>query len=130
MKFAIIGTGMVGRTVGGKLTETGHSVMLGTRDVSATMSRSATETQGSQPFAAWKEQNQEVKLGTFAEAAAYGEIVVNATPGGVSLDALKTAGAANLKGKILAQGEGRSKKEAEQNAARAAFFLLKERGIY
>ena len=37
--------------------------------------------------------------------------------------------ALNLKGEILAQGEGRSKKEAEQNAARAAFFLLKERGI-
>ncbi len=37
--------------------------------------------------------------------------------------------ALSLMGEILAEGEGRSKKEAEQNAAREAFFLLKERGI-
>jgi ribonuclease III len=36
----------------------------------------------------------------------------------------------SLMGKPLAEGEGRSKKEAEQNAAREAFFLLKERGVY
>ena len=35
----------------------------------------------------------------------------------------------SLMGKTLAEGEGRSKKEAEQNAAREAFFLLKERRI-
>lgn len=32
----------------------------------------------------------------------------------------------SLKGEVLAEGEGRSKKEAEQNAAREAFFYLKE----
>jgi ribonuclease III len=36
--------------------------------------------------------------------------------------------ALSLKGEVLAEGEGRSKKEAEQNAARQAFFCLKERG--
>ena len=36
--------------------------------------------------------------------------------------------ALSLKGEILAEGEGRSKKEAEQKAARKAFFLLKEQG--
>ncbi|MDQ1336990.1 MAG: ribonuclease [Thermodesulfobacteriota bacterium] len=35
----------------------------------------------------------------------------------------------SLMGKPLTEGEGRSKKEAEQNAAREAFFLLKERGL-
>ena len=35
----------------------------------------------------------------------------------------------SLMGKPLAEGEGRSKKEAEQNAAREAFFLLKEQGV-
>jgi ribonuclease-3 len=35
----------------------------------------------------------------------------------------------SLMGKPVAEGEGRSKKEAEQNAARKAFFLLKERGV-
>ena len=37
--------------------------------------------------------------------------------------------ALSLKGEVLAEGEGRSKKEAEQNAAREAFFYLKEGGI-
>ena len=37
--------------------------------------------------------------------------------------------ALSLSGEVLAEGEGRSKKEAEQNAAREAFFYLKEGGI-
>ena len=36
--------------------------------------------------------------------------------------------ALSLRGEVLAEGEGRSKKEAEQNAAREAFFYLKEGG--
>src|SRR5207244_8532274 len=42
-----------------------------------------------------------VKLGSFAEAAVHGEVVINATGGTASLDALALAGAANLAGKIL-----------------------------
>jgi 8-hydroxy-5-deazaflavin:NADPH oxidoreductase len=42
-----------------------------------------------------------VKLGTFADAAAHGELVVNATPGAASMDALRLAGEANLAGKVL-----------------------------
>ncbi|MCE9539400.1 MAG: NADP oxidoreductase, partial [Bacteroidetes bacterium] len=38
---------------------------------------------------------------TFADAASFGEIVFNCTAGGASLEALKLAGANNLKGKIL-----------------------------
>jgi ribonuclease-3 len=37
--------------------------------------------------------------------------------------------ALSLRGEVLAEGEGRSKKEAEQNAAREAFFYLKEGGM-
>ncbi|MGZ3242120.1 MAG: NADPH-dependent F420 reductase, partial [Burkholderiaceae bacterium] len=39
--------------------------------------------------------------GTFADAAKFGEIIINVTAGGVSLQALKAAGADNLKGKVL-----------------------------
>jgi predicted dinucleotide-binding enzyme len=42
-----------------------------------------------------------VKLGTFGEAAAHGEMVVNATAGAVSLEALEQAGEENLNGKVL-----------------------------
>ena len=40
-------------------------------------------------------------LGTFAEAAAHGEVVVNATASAVSLEALERAGEENLSGKVL-----------------------------
>jgi predicted dinucleotide-binding enzyme len=39
--------------------------------------------------------------GTFADAAEAGEVVVNATAGGASLDALAAAGQENLAGKLL-----------------------------
>src|SRR5262249_26772158 len=39
--------------------------------------------------------------GTFADAAAFGEMVFNCTGGGVSLQALEAAGAKNLEGKPL-----------------------------
>jgi predicted dinucleotide-binding enzyme len=42
-----------------------------------------------------------VKLGSFADAAAHGELVVNATAGEASLDALRQAGEVNLAGKVL-----------------------------
>jgi hypothetical protein len=42
-----------------------------------------------------------VNLGTFGDAAAHGEMVVNATAGTVSLEALEQAGEENLNGKIL-----------------------------
>ena len=42
-----------------------------------------------------------MELGTFDEAAAHGEMVVNATAGAVSLEALELAGEENLNGKVL-----------------------------
>jgi len=51
---------------------------------------------------AWaSEQGKQASHGTFADAAAFGEIVFNCTAGGVSLDALRAAGAENLGGKPI-----------------------------
>ncbi|WP_426773498.1 NAD(P)-binding domain-containing protein, partial [Pseudomonas aeruginosa] len=41
MKTAVLGTGMVGRTIAARLAELGHSVTIGTRDPAAAMSRTA-----------------------------------------------------------------------------------------
>jgi 8-hydroxy-5-deazaflavin:NADPH oxidoreductase len=49
----------------------------------------------------WREQHPDIGLGTFAEAAANGELVVNATAGGATLDALEAAGQGNFEGKVL-----------------------------
>jgi ketopantoate reductase len=39
MRFAVFGTGMVGQVLAGKLSELGHEVTVGTRDVEATSAR-------------------------------------------------------------------------------------------
>lgn len=101
MKIGILGTGMVGQTIGGRLAQLGHDVMIGTRDVAETLARTAPDGMGNPPFSAWLKQNPKVKLGTFAQAAAHGERVVNATNGFAAIDILKAAGEANLNGKTL-----------------------------
>lgn len=101
MRFGILGTGVVGKTIAARLASLRHEVMIGTRNPEATMSRTEPDAFGNAPFGAWQEEHPEVRLGTFSGAAAHGEIVVNATAGVVSLDALELAGESNLSGKVL-----------------------------
>jgi len=102
MRIGILGTGIVGRAVAAKLVELDHEVLVGTRDPAATLARDEPHpVYGIPPFRIWHEQQPDVKLGSFADAAAHGELVVNATAGGASLDALRLAGEANLAGKVL-----------------------------
>ncbi|WP_242344646.1 NADPH-dependent F420 reductase [Anaeromyxobacter terrae] len=90
MRMGILGTGDVGRTLGTKLVELGHEVRLG--------SRTAANEKGQ----AWaREAGARASSGTFADAAAFGEVVLNCTLGVASLDALRAAGEANLAGKVL-----------------------------
>lgn len=101
MKVAIFGTGSVGQTLASKLNMLGHQVMIGTRDVEEKLASQAKDHYGNQPFAEWYKQNGEIKLGTFAEAAAFGELVINATQGIHSVEALRQANPKDLNGKIL-----------------------------
>jgi predicted dinucleotide-binding enzyme len=101
MRFAVLGTGIVGRTIAAKLASLGHEVVIGTRDPQATLARTEPDFMGNPPFATWHAEHTGVALQTFAEAAAFGETVVNTTSGTASLDALDAAGAANLAGKVL-----------------------------
>lgn len=101
MKIAIIGTGIVGKTIASKLVELNHDVMMGTRNVSDKLASTATDNYGNPPFGEWIKTNSKVKLESFAEAAAFGELVVNATNGSNSLTTLILAGTKNLAGKVL-----------------------------
>jgi predicted dinucleotide-binding enzyme len=101
VRFGILGTGVVGKTIAARLAGLGHEVKVGTRDPEETMSRTEPDRYGNPPFSAWHEEHPKVSLGTFAEAAAHGETVVNATAGAISLEALEQAGGDNLSGKIL-----------------------------
>ncbi len=90
MKIAVLGTGMVGNAIASKLVNMGHQVMMG--------SRTATSDAGQ----AWlRSVGGNAHLGTFADAAAFGEIVFDCTNGANSLAALRQAGATNLRNKIL-----------------------------
>ena len=101
MKISVIGTGTVGQAIASKLLEVGHDVMVGTRNVSEKMANTVKDNYGNPPFNEWYKANNKVKLGTFAEAAAFAEMVINATHGGSSIQALMLADAKNLAGKIL-----------------------------
>lgn len=90
MKIGVLGTGIVGNTIGTKLIQLGHQVKMGSR------------TADNPKAAEWVEHNgKNASQGTFANAAAFGETNFNCTNGVASLDALKQAGAENLRGKIL-----------------------------
>jgi 8-hydroxy-5-deazaflavin:NADPH oxidoreductase len=90
MRIGVLGTGMVGEALASRLVETGHDVVMGSRDAANAKA------------AAWAGRHPErAGHGTFAGAAAHGEVVLNATGGAVSLDVLRLAGADNLAGKVL-----------------------------
>ena len=88
MKYGVLGTGMVGLAISNRLAELGQEVMIGTRDPARSDDK-------------LKSLRETVRVGTFAEAAAFGEVLFNATGGAVSIDALKMAGTSHLKGKVL-----------------------------
>jgi predicted dinucleotide-binding enzyme len=101
VRIAVMGTGMVGRALSAKLADRGHDVMLGTRDVSATMAQTEPARDGSGSFPEWRERNHRVRVGPFSEAADHGELLFNATAGVATLGALRMAGEENLGDKIL-----------------------------
>ena len=101
MNIAVLGTGMVGQAIAGRLHELGHSVVVGTRDPASTLARTEPDAMGNPPFAAWHADHEGVALATFADAAAGAELVVNASNGNVALEVLALAGAQNLSGKVL-----------------------------
>ena len=90
MKIGVLGTGMVGDTIGSKLVELGHSVMMGSRSKS-----------NEKLLAFVSKNNGKASAGTFAEAASFGEILFNCAKGEASIDILKSARENNLNGKIL-----------------------------
>src|SRR5947207_1070206 len=90
MKIGILGTGVVGSTIGTKLVSLGHTVKMGSR------------TAANEKAAAWvKSCGAGASQGTFADAAGSGEIIFNCTSGTASVDVLGLAGKENLNGKIL-----------------------------
>jgi hypothetical protein len=101
MKIAVVGTGPVGQAMAARLDELGHEVIVGTRDVAATMARTEPDSFGRPPFSEWAAQHPNVSVASVTEAVAAAEMVVNATNGAGSITTLEAAGEDNLAGKVL-----------------------------
>ena len=90
MKIGVLGTGMVGAAIATRSIEAGHEVRMGGRHAANEKARKWAKGAGPKASA-----------GTFADAAAFGEIVFSATLGKAALDALKAAGSGALEGKVV-----------------------------
>jgi 8-hydroxy-5-deazaflavin:NADPH oxidoreductase len=66
MKLAVLGTGMVGETIGSKLVELGHCLMMGSR---------TSDNEKAKMFVT--KHNSKASAGNFTDAAAFGEIIFN-----------------------------------------------------
>ncbi|MGA2886457.1 MAG: NAD(P)-binding domain-containing protein [Terracidiphilus sp.] len=87
MKIGVLGSGDVAKTLASAFLKHGHQVMVGSRTPAK--------------LADWATKNLTGSTGTFAAAAAFGELIVLAVKGNVALDVLRLAGAENLKEKTV-----------------------------
>lgn len=90
MKIGILGTGMVGTTIGSKLIGLGHEVRIGSRSADNAKTLEWARREG-----------PKASHGTFAEAALFGETIFICTNGAGTLNALKLAQPENFKGKTV-----------------------------
>ena len=98
MKIGIIGTGVVAQTLGAKLVELGHDVVLGTRDPKKLDEKKNMAVSLNEWLAAVKNK---AKVATFKDAAQHGELLINATHGQASVEALKLAEVDKVGAKVL-----------------------------
>lgn len=87
MKIGILGSGAVAKVLSGGFLKHGHEVMIGTRTPDK--------------LADWAKENPKARIGSFADAAKFGELVVLAVKGTAAQDALRAANASNLAGKTV-----------------------------
>ncbi len=87
MNVGILGSGVVATTLGSGFLKHGHACMLGTRDA--------------RKLAEWQAKHAAATIGSFAQAAAFGEVVVLAVKGDAALDVLRLAGDPALADKVV-----------------------------
>lgn len=85
MKVGVLGSGDVAKVLASGFLKHGHQVMMGTRDAAK--------------LADWTANNPGGRVGSFADSAQFGDIVVLAVKGSAAASALRAAGASNLSSK-------------------------------
>jgi 8-hydroxy-5-deazaflavin:NADPH oxidoreductase len=82
MKIGILGSGDVAKSLGAGLRRKGHEVMLGASDIAR--------------LAAWTAGSGGVRSGSFADAAAFGELAILAAKGSAAVAAISTPATTTL----------------------------------
>ncbi|HET9057716.1 MAG TPA: NAD(P)-binding domain-containing protein [Chitinophagaceae bacterium] len=114
MKIGIIGSGIVGRVLASAFLKEGNEVMLGTRNILK------------DEVVKWKNENIHGKTGSFAETAAFGEILVTAVAGEVAIQVINESGIENFKNKVVIDATNPIAKEAPVNGVLRFFTDLNE----
>lgn len=87
MNIGILGSGDVGKSLGAGFVERGDEVMLGTRDPAKLKD--------------WQAAHPSAKVGSFAETAQFGDLVVLSTNAAGAIHAIELAGKNAFDGKIV-----------------------------
>lgn len=89
MKIGIIGSGLVGQVLAKAFVKEGHSVTMGTRNTSK------------EEVVKFRNENIAISIGTFSDTSKFGELIVLATNGEATEEAIKLAGMENFKNKVV-----------------------------
>ena len=89
MNIGVLGSGTVGQTLAAGFLKHGHRAMIGTREISG------------EGLKKWQADNPGGAVGTFEQAAKFGELIVLCSLGRAAAQVLELAGKQNLSGKVL-----------------------------
>lgn len=98
MKIGIFGTGTV---MAERFLADGNEVMIGTRNVEQTLSKNHFNGHQSTSYKEWQDKNPQVKLGTFADVADFGDIIILATLGNATANAIELSGKEKFISKLV-----------------------------
>ena len=116
MKVGILGSSVVGQALGGAFLSEGYEVMVGTRNTSK------------EDLVKWQKQNSSAKLGSFADAAKFGDLLVLAVSGDVAEKVIEQAGKENFTNKVVIDATNPIKKAPPENGV-IKFFTSLDRSL-
>ena len=116
MKVGILGSSVVGQALGKGFLSEGHEVMIGTRDTSK------------ESLVNWQKENPTVKLGSFADTAKFGDLIVLAVSGDVAQKAVELAGKENFSNKVVIDTTNPIAKAPPENGV-LKFFTSLDRSL-
>ena len=112
MKIGIVGSGQVGQVLAKAFLSEGHEVMLGTRNIEKP------------EIVKFNIDNSSIEIGNFEQTAKFGELIVLATGGSVTEEAIKLAGHSNFSGKTVIDTTNPIAKEPPVNGVLKYFTSL------